>query len=79
MHSIILRRVTGTHKVAPRQIGCWYYSNRLLLSPDPIVQRCFSSFVTFELVGRWRGSDEFGENGGGESIVVRCEELAVSL
>ena len=68
-----------THKVAPRQIGCWYYSNRLLLSLDPIVQRYFSSFVTFELVARWRGNAGFGERGGGESIVVGGGELAVSL
>lgn len=62
-----------------RQIDCWYYSNRLLLSPDPIVQRYFSSFVTFELVARWRVSDGFGEDEGGESIVVGGGELAVSL
>ena len=65
--------------MAPQQIGCWYYSNRLLLLPDPIVQRYFSSFVTFELVARWRGSDGSGESGGGESIVVGGGELAVSL
>ena len=53
-------RVIRSHKVAPQQIDCWYYSNRLLLLPDPIVQRCFSSFVTFELVARWRGNDGFG-------------------
>ena len=71
--------VTRTHKVVPQQTNCWYYSNRLLLSLDPIVQRCFSSFVAFELVARWRVSDGFGEDGGGQSVVVGGGGLAVSL
>ena len=70
---------TRTHKVAPQQIDCWCYSNRLLLSPDPIVQRYFSSFVTFELVARWRVSDGLEVGGGAESIVVGGGKLAVSL
>lgn len=69
----------GLRKVAHRQTDCSYYSNRQLLLPDPIVQRCFSSFVTFELVALWRGNDGFGESGGGESIVGGGGELAVSL
>ncbi len=72
-------RVTRTHRMAPQQKDCWYYSNRLLLSPDPIVQRYFSSFVTFGLVARWRETDGLGEGGWGESVVVDGGELAVSL
>ena len=41
-----------TNKVAPQQTDCSYYNNILPLSPDPIVQRYFSSFVTSELVAR---------------------------
>lgn len=71
--------VVRTHKVARQRIDCSYYNNTPLLSPVPIVQHYFSSFVTFERVARWREIDGFAERRGGESIGVGGGELAVSL
>lgn len=69
----------GSNMVALQQKGCWCCSSILLLLPDPIVLRCFSNFVTFELVALWRGGGGSEMYGGGGRNAEGGEGLDVSL